>query len=105
MSGVYIKDMEMPQSCTLCALLKNDRSAFYCPVQSKEANLKANLLIELYANCPLTPVPDHGDLIDRNVLMEKRWDADTRCGYVQVIDVGDVVDAPTIIMANKEKNT
>lgn len=35
-------------------------------------------------------------LIDADALKEKAWDADTRCGYVQVVDVGDIDDAPTI---------
>ena len=34
--------------------------------------------------------------IDADALKEKAWDADTRCGYVQVVDVGDIDDAPTI---------
>lgn len=35
-------------------------------------------------------------IIDADALKEKAWDADTRCGYVQVVDVGDIDDAPTI---------
>lgn len=35
-------------------------------------------------------------LIDADALKEKAWDADTRCGYVQVVDVGDIDEAPTI---------
>ncbi len=35
-------------------------------------------------------------LIDADALREKAWDADTRCGYVQVVDVGDILEAPTI---------
>ena len=35
-------------------------------------------------------------LIDAAALKEKVWDAETRCGYVQVVDVGDIDDAPTI---------
>lgn len=35
-------------------------------------------------------------LIDADALKEKAWDADTRCGYVQVVDVGDIDNAPTI---------
>lgn len=35
-------------------------------------------------------------LIDADALKEKAWDADTRCGYVQVVDVVDIDDAPTI---------
>jgi hypothetical protein len=32
--------------------------------------------------------------IDADALLEKVWDADTRIGYVQVVDVGDIQDAP-----------
>lgn len=35
-------------------------------------------------------------LIDADALLEKTWDADTRAGYVQVVDVGDIEEAPTI---------
>lgn len=35
-------------------------------------------------------------LVDANALLEKAWDANTRIGYVQVVDVGDIIDAPTI---------
>lgn len=35
-------------------------------------------------------------LIDAEKLKQKAWDADTRCGYVQVVDVGDIDDAPTV---------
>lgn len=35
-------------------------------------------------------------LIDAEKLLEKAWDADTRIGYVQVVDVGDILEAPGI---------
>lgn len=35
-------------------------------------------------------------LIDADALVEKSWDADTRAGYVQVVDVGSIEEAPTI---------
>lgn len=36
-------------------------------------------------------------LIDADALIEeKAWDADTRVGYVQVVDVGDILEAHTI---------
>ena len=34
------------------------------------------------------------DYISREALLEKAWDADTRVGYVQVADVGDILAAP-----------
>ena len=35
-------------------------------------------------------------LIDASALLEKSWDVDCRCGYVQVVDVGDIKDATTV---------
>lgn len=37
-----------------------------------------------------------GDLINRKALLEKAWEADTQCGYVQVVDVGDIEDAHAV---------
>lgn len=36
------------------------------------------------------------DLISRKALLEKAWEADTQCGYVQVVDVGDIENAPAV---------
>lgn len=33
--------------------------------------------------------------IDRDEVLKKAWDADTRCGYVQVVDVNDIESAST----------
>lgn len=35
-------------------------------------------------------------LIDAEALLEQAWDVDCRCGYVQVVDVGSIEEAPTI---------
>lgn len=34
------------------------------------------------------------DYISREALLEKAWDVDTGCEYVQVVDVGDILEAP-----------
>ena len=39
------------------------------------------------------------DYIPREALLEKAWDADTRTGYVQVVDVGDILAAPAADVA------
>ncbi len=36
-------------------------------------------------------------LIDADELLNHVWDADTRCGYVQVVDRGDIEEAPTVV--------
>ena len=40
--------------------------------------------------------------IDADELIKKAWDADTRVGYVQVVDVGDIEEAPTIDPVKQE---
>lgn len=35
-------------------------------------------------------------LIDADALVEKRWYADCRHGYVQVVGIGDIDDSPTV---------
>ena len=39
------------------------------------------------------------EYIDREALLQKVWDADTRIGYVQVVDVGDILDMPVADVA------
>lgn len=34
--------------------------------------------------------------IDADALMEQLWDAETRIGYVQVVDAQTIMDAPTV---------
>ena len=36
-------------------------------------------------------------LIDADALLNHVWDADTRCGYVQVVDRGDIEEATTVV--------
>lgn len=39
------------------------------------------------------------EYIEREALLQKAWDADTRIGYVQVVDVGDILDMPVADVA------
>ena len=73
MVGVYIKGMEMPGSCGECGFLnpgnyKGKEYPCVCDVgdflvKPSETDLRDGL-------CPLVEVPDHGDLIDRDALIE-----------------------------------
>lgn len=74
MAGVYIKGMEMPGSCGECRFLnpgnyKGKEYPCVCDVgdflvKPSETDLRDGL-------CPLVEVPDHGDLIDRDEMLEK----------------------------------
>lgn len=60
--GIYIKGMEMPESC------------FYgCPLSGTACRLWKLMMAEgtemRHKDCPLVAVPDHGDLIDANTMI------------------------------------
>lgn len=93
--SVYIKGMEMPKMCQECVF---DVCAI-CELANGR-----NKLVEIgkrRSDCPLIPVPPHGDLIDRDALpWEKQslMEADEDWALPCVL----IEDAPTIIPADKE---
>lgn len=87
--SVLIKNMEMPHDCDECRLCA------FIPVgdygihrKCLPLNAKAEITIRR-ADCPLVPVPPHGDLIDRDALPTSR------------VEWEDIVNAPTIIKAEE----
>ena len=101
MSGVYIKGLEMPTCCWACACYHHKMDDSYYDYDVCQAS--GTVFNDGYAsvtghkdridpfkarleNCPLIPVHDHGDLIDR--------DAYEYPGYL--------MDEPVIIPASKE---
>lgn len=62
--SVLIKGMKMPQSCYMCDMLELSGA-----VGCKHAYDTSNSEWGRALNCPLIELPDHGDLIDRNMLI------------------------------------
>ena len=84
--SVYIKGMEMPKTWRDCVF---SNGAAQCKLDNMEL---CGLCYR--ERCPLIPVPDHGDLIERDSLP---W-------YLK--DVTEILEAPTIIPADcKEERT
>ena len=97
MSGIYIKGMEMPESCRDCAF---ETYYFSCGETKCRAtwktlatNFKAIPFDGRANDCPLVAVPKHGDLIDRDMVLEKAWDVET---FVDAVKY-----APTIFPAEE----
>lgn len=106
--GVYIKGMEMPTNCDKCiySAWSNFYQIYVCdavgdnePVlfDGKQTKSSAVARSARADNCPLTPVPPHGRLIDENALLKG-------CGYIiadgmACIPVKYIAAAPTIIPA------
>ena len=61
--SVYIHGMEMPTGCLDCDFRKHD----LCKLWHKVWDCAFNR----HKDCPLFPVPDHGDLIDRDALRDE----------------------------------
>ena len=79
--GVYIKGMEMPESCWRCCLsqlYEKPRDMLVCEITHEEV-----LRHKIDGNCPLVPVPPHGRLIDADALIE---DLERQCKEVFRID-------------------
>ena len=110
--SVYIKGMEMPESCYECPCNKDDGFGFFtCGVTKSECDF-----ISLPPNCPLVPVPPHGRLIDADalddILADQSEDAYNRThapkSWERALSVmrDYLEDTPTIIHADqKEKQT
>ena len=99
-------NMEMPTSCRACHLKMNcdDCEGYKCvcvPLHQQIGYLDDLLADKRRDDCPLVPVPPHGDLIDRQALLKliENPDDDGRFGY---LDALDITCAPTIIPADKE---
>lgn len=65
--SVLIKGMEMPKTCSNCAVVQYDdeESEYYCPFSNKIAFRDSRR-----ASCPFVELPEHGDLIDANEFAE-----------------------------------
>lgn len=112
--GIYIKKMEMPESCYYCpfadGVWQKDKR---CLINGKEMPRDGRDVQQNHINCPLIPVPPHGDLIDRDALSKSldrlcdrvcqysKAQRKMMCGACPLGDAFAVVedDAPTIIEA------
>lgn len=100
MSGIYIPGIEMPTSCAACPCSYDNQ----CAVTNQYPTYE-----EWYESkptwCPLIPVPEHGDLIDKSGVAVLSWTdgeygMDFADGVLFVLDKLD--ELPVIIPAEGE---
>ena len=100
--SVYIRGMEMPHNCVGCKLWYliplADTMEDICRVTGHRVNPYHRA-----DDCPLIPVPDHGDLIDFDFCM-KNYEAlrDDDGNMVYAVRMRSLLQAPTIIPADKD---
>ena len=64
--SVIVKDMKMPENCRKCPLL----TGTFCDILNKDVDPFYEGAEKRYNNCPLVDLGKHGDLIDRQKLIE-----------------------------------
>ena len=103
MSGIYIKNMEIPTSCVDCTL---EQEGGWCGANLKIKDVhRGHKVSDRHKDCPLIPVPDHGRLIDADALKVSlafaketaSWAVPALRAVLMVID-----EMPTIIPAKEE---
>ena len=107
MSEILIRGMKMPKSCEVCkfCLIRQGDSLsgsdIFCLLTEKELNRESINNIKI-GDCPLIEVPTHGDLIDRQKLLEHRFEVyDSNEELCEdYIETYHVLEAPTIIEAS-----
>ena len=101
MSGIYIKGMEMPKA----GGWKTIRIYYEgtCAVPNWQGDCT------FMKGCEAIPVPDHGDLIDRDETLKKlspeqikNVKPDMTWEEIYELNVLDIVTMPTIVPADKE---
>lgn len=96
MSDVLIKGMKMPSCCEECwATYEGDSDN--CPVVNESV---ATYMVDgtRHPRCPLVEVKPHGELIERDKILEYIEDHET----LNIGTLYDVIqDAPTVLEANE----
>lgn len=92
--SILIKGMEMPKSCLLCPF--GDEFGKCC------VNAELEDAKELTHSCPLVELPDHGDLIDRDVVADA---LDVMAVHGRLRDAFDMVmSCEAVIHAERSKS-
>ena len=100
--GIYIKGMEIPRGCAFCKIARRNGKKMVCPFSGEEWDIHDPMSADhRLDNCPLVPVPPHGDLIDaaEEMRLMQSCEYDTYDDYNRAFDMLD--NAPTVIPAEE----
>ena len=103
MSDIVIGNMKMPKSC-FKSVFEHCEHYYSCEVFRKNCNER--FIIEYsdkrHPDCPLKELPPHGDLIDRQKLLEL---ATAPYGNFYGFEalIKDIKNAPTVLEASEER--
>ena len=100
--SVIVRNMEMPISCAECPIGGSMRCALipgvpaWCAEYDQCVEEK-----KLHSQCPLIPVPSHGDLIERKEAYDSLLSGMAMTGYQsRALNCINEIYVPTVIPAN-----
>ena len=67
MSGIFFQ-LDTPARCRDCLIVQHTKSGLRCPIASRLWGFSCTESVGATSrppHCPIIPIPDHGDLIDR----------------------------------------
>jgi hypothetical protein len=91
--GIYIESMNMPTTCGKCKI-KN-------VIECDRWKLVRSVVLDRHKECPLIPVPEHGDLIERDKLAISTAVSLDGSTY-KYVHIDNIKCAPIIISASQE---
>lgn len=96
--GVYLSNINMPTNCGECLLAKLSQTgeSLICNYMLSRVSWE-----ERPFDCPLIPVPSHGDLIDRVALMQHEVLLPRDGGSMPIVYSSYIRNAPTIIQTDE----
>ena len=107
--SVYIKGMEMPERCYDCPFLDYEQG--YCFATGKKSKLgwyenfiEVGGIKTRHPSCPLVEVPEHGRLIDADLMLNRFVEEVHDMDWVyETIDLPDMLgEMPTVISSDKD---
>lgn len=103
--SVLVKGMEMPKKCGSCPCFHAEHPMYCQAVKAdKTKRIAAPYGLPRPDWCPLIEVPPHGRLIDEDALISKINYTDNFY-ETPFVDWDDILEAPTVIPADKDGET
>lgn len=106
---ILIKDMEMPTRCFSCPMCDVENAEVNCAISHgsyiEYREVDPNVAIQERPSwCPIVELPPHGRLIDEDALISKINYTDDFY-ETPFVDWDDILEAPTVIPADKDGET
>lgn len=109
--SVLIKGMKMPKNCMECPFKGFDRAKGRGNICTIDETITLHAVLDgldvkfvNVGDCPLVPIPDHGDLVERDEIMKHEVYIPRDGGNLPVVYMSYVKAAKTVIPAERSED-